>query len=283
MRIIKYTSYAILVSLLVAVAGGTWFWQQGYRVFAVKTGSMAPTYPTGSLVVDAPTRNRVPDVGDVITFRAGGVLVTHRVHGTATGGVTTKGDANESPDAWTIVPEQVVGTVSRGVEGGGYVLVFLQQPTGIPSVALMALSVAFAWALFFSSSTGDPGSGTDRSPPRHRSRRRLLPGTSVVAGLTLAVGLSAAALGSWSAAEPTAAWFTDSVEGTMALSIDCDDRHENGNHSGNGHDRCHGNGHTTPPKPEQPAVVDTTAQQQAEPAPTEPAPSVPVLSEQGVG
>ena len=73
------------------------------------------------------------------------------------------------------------------------------------------------------------------------------------------MGISAAALGSWSAAEPTAAWFTDSVEGTLAISVGCDDRHENdphtgnANHSGNAHNRCHGNDHPRPPAPVQAA------------------------------
>ena len=62
-----------LVSVLVAVALGlavaaATAWHDGYRIYAVRTGSMTPTYPTGALVVDAPASDGAPGVGDVITL-----------------------------------------------------------------------------------------------------------------------------------------------------------------------------------------------------------------------
>ena len=58
MRTVRYVTYAILATLLVAVAGGAVLWQQGYRAFAVRTGSMVPTYDPGSLVVVGPSAER---------------------------------------------------------------------------------------------------------------------------------------------------------------------------------------------------------------------------------
>ncbi len=43
----------------------------------------------------------------------------------------------------------MTGLVSVGIAGGGYVLVFFQQPTGVLSLVLFAISVMFAWSLFF--------------------------------------------------------------------------------------------------------------------------------------
>jgi hypothetical protein len=86
---------------------------------------------------------------------AGG-LITHRVHALTSSGLETKGDANRKPDAWTVQRERVVGLVSFGITGGGYVLVFLQQPTGVPSLVLLAMSAMFAWALFFPAQQADP-------------------------------------------------------------------------------------------------------------------------------
>jgi signal peptidase I len=170
MKRLRYVVYGLLVAMLLAVVGvGVLGWQQGYRAYAVQTGSMAPTYPTGTLVLAAPV-DEVPDIGTVITFRTQGGLVTHRVEGTGPDGVYTQGDANPAPDAWTVKPSNIVGEVTRGFSGAGFVLVFFQQPTGIPSLVLLALSVMFAWALFFPAAPQDP----DARPHSHRRTRPAL-------------------------------------------------------------------------------------------------------------
>jgi len=144
----------VLVSLLVAVAlglaaGAAVAWHDGYRLYAVRTGSMTPTYPTGALVVDAPASSGTPAVGDVITFHVASGLVTHRVYGISAAGYTTKGDANPTPDAWTIPRENVVGHVIAGAPDVGYLLVFFQQPTGAVTVVTSLLALSLLWGLFF--------------------------------------------------------------------------------------------------------------------------------------
>lgn len=144
-RAVSVALLAVVASTLVAAA---LLWSDGYRLYALRTGSMAPTYPSGTLVIDAPM-HRLPHVGQVITFETLNGLVTHRVHARTAGGLTTKGDANRSPDAWTVRPAHVVGRVDRAIPGGGYVLVFFQQPTGVLSLVVLAVGVMFAWTLFF--------------------------------------------------------------------------------------------------------------------------------------
>jgi signal peptidase len=120
---------------------------------------MTPTYSTGSLVVDRPVSSSFrAAVGDVITFRAQDGLVTHRVHELTRQGIKTKGDANRTEDPWTLPARNVVGHVVAGVPRGGYVLVFLKQPTGVPSLMLLMVSVALAWSVFF---------GTPERPDAH--------------------------------------------------------------------------------------------------------------------
>jgi hypothetical protein len=57
-------------------------------------------------------------------------------------------------------PRHIVGQAAYAVPGGGYVLVFLQQPTGVPSLALLAASVLLSWSMFFpghrSPAAGEP-------------------------------------------------------------------------------------------------------------------------------
>jgi signal peptidase I len=145
----------------VAVVG----WHEGYRLYAVRTGSMTPTYPTGSLLLDAPARPGLPRVGEVITFRTTDGLVTHRVHDVRAAGITTKGDANRVPDPWTLPARDVEGAVVAGVPFGGYLLVFFQQPAGAPSLMVLTVSIVLAWSIFFGSSPATPPDG----PPRRRS------------------------------------------------------------------------------------------------------------------
>lgn len=144
----------VLASTLVAVAlglatGAAVAWHDGYRVYAVRTGSMTPTYPTGALVLDAPASSRTPAVGDVITFHVGSSLVTHRVQAISAAGYATKGDANPTPDAWTIPRSHVVGRVIAGTPELGYVLVFFHQPTGALTVITSLLALSLLWGLFF--------------------------------------------------------------------------------------------------------------------------------------
>lgn len=149
MRTAKRVTAVVLVTLTLAVvAAAVSYWQEGYRLYTVRTGSMTPTYPPGTLLVDAPPAG-TPRVGQVITFAADGHLVSHRVHAVTRRGIETKGDANRTPDVGLVTRDHVVADVVTGIKNAGFVLVFLRQPSGIPSLVLLALSVALAWSIFF--------------------------------------------------------------------------------------------------------------------------------------
>lgn len=91
----------------------------GATPMTVLTGSMAPAYPPGTLVVVRPTPAEEIGSGSVITFqlRSGDpTVVTHRVVGVGYDGTgekifTTQGDANDSPDAVPVRGVQVRGEV----------------------------------------------------------------------------------------------------------------------------------------------------------------------------
>ncbi len=150
---LRTVAWCLLVAFGISVACVALVgWHEGYRLYAVRTGSMTPTYPTGSLLLDAPARPGTPRVGEVITFRTRDGLVTHRVHQLTPAGIKTKGDANRTPDAWTLPERNVQGAVVAGVPFGGYVLVFFQQPTGVAALMVLTVSIVLAWSLFFGSS-----------------------------------------------------------------------------------------------------------------------------------
>ena len=80
-----------------------------YQALIVRSGSMSPTIPTGSIVFYKKIDSSKVKVGDVIVFDKPGTTnekVTHRVYKighSATGKYfTTKGDANGVPDDWRV-------------------------------------------------------------------------------------------------------------------------------------------------------------------------------------
>jgi signal peptidase len=153
---LRAASWTLLALAGAALVLGTVLWIQGWRLFAVQTGSMEPNIPVGALVVTAPVGQRLPAPGSVITFRTSDSPVTHRVQTVSTNGVITKGDANPAADPWTLQPRHLLGYVTHTIPGAGYVLVFVQQPTAIPSLLLLAGAVGFSWSLFFPTVATEP-------------------------------------------------------------------------------------------------------------------------------
>lgn len=147
---VRTVAWSLLIALAISVVTVAVIgWRQGYQLYAVRTGSMSPTYPTGSVVLDAPARGGTPRVGQVATFRTSEGPVTHRVQQVTAAGLKTKGDANRSADAWTVPLRNVRGVVVGGLPLAGYLLVFLQQPTGVPALMVLTVSVVLAWSIFF--------------------------------------------------------------------------------------------------------------------------------------
>lgn len=89
----------------------------GATPYTILTGSMTPTYPPGTLVVDKPTDPAAIGVGTVVTYQIESgkpAVVTHRViavNTTVNGELTytTQGDANPTPDSKPVRPEQIRG------------------------------------------------------------------------------------------------------------------------------------------------------------------------------
>jgi signal peptidase I len=166
------TAVMTVFVLGLAVAGGL-AWHAGYRVYAVQTGSMVPTFHPGDLVIDRSTADGYSP-GDVITFRhsAGPDLVTHRLRNITAQGIHTKGDGNRTPDVWDIRPDQVEGVGIGHLAHMGYALVFLKQRDGVLGVMTSALSLVLLWQICFpaeaeAEATTKPARARTRKPLRH--------------------------------------------------------------------------------------------------------------------
>src|SRR5579862_5994783 len=129
-----------------------------YQALVVRSGSMSPTIPTGSIVFYRPVQASQVKIGDVIVFTEPGTTntkVTHRVFAVGNGPNgkywQTKGDANGAPDDWQV---PAIGTGWKAVwhvPAVGYVLFDLRSTYGrlllllIPAALLGAITLWEIW------------------------------------------------------------------------------------------------------------------------------------------
>lgn len=118
----------------------------GNKLYAVKTASMVPTYPIGSIVV---VKSVGPDAikeNDVITFRSDAFtsLVTHRVIKVDAENreFYTKGDNNKNPDFHPVPFDYMEGKVIFGIPYLGNIVTGMRTPGGILIMLWILLGIA---------------------------------------------------------------------------------------------------------------------------------------------
>lgn len=110
----------------------------GLQVFAVLSGSMEPTYHTGSLIYVKEVDPAELEAGDVITFMISeDTVVTHRIAGVVPDDedptvlrFRTKGDANDAEDATLVHEMNIIGTPVFTIPYLGYLSNYIQNPPG---------------------------------------------------------------------------------------------------------------------------------------------------------
>src|SRR3569833_684457 len=143
----------VVVAGLAAITGGPKFLPS--QALVVRSGSMEPTIPTGSVVFYRKVDAAKVKVGDVIVYAKPGQAdekVMYRVYQISrdpNGGryFTTKGDANGTPDEWRI-PAAGTGWIAvTHVPALGYALADIQSPLGrlllllVPAVLLGVITL----------------------------------------------------------------------------------------------------------------------------------------------
>lgn len=168
MRLLRTVAICALAACAVgAITAAAVGWHEGYRIYVVHTGSMTPSLRPGDAVLDRPSPDSVA-IGEVVTFSVKSgpdSVVTHRVNAVDADGIKTKGDANPTPDPWTVQLSDVVGSKLRTLPYAGYVLVYLQHPQGIASVLAVLIAAILLWNLFFPPA---PARADNTAQPRHK-------------------------------------------------------------------------------------------------------------------
>lgn len=113
----------------------------------VKSGSMEPTYPVGSLIYVKPMDEAKLEEGRAVTFYLPDevTLVTHRiVHiDEESRTICTKGDANEREDGVATPFSSILGVPFVCVPGLGVVAEFLESALGKAFIVLLVVAVCF--------------------------------------------------------------------------------------------------------------------------------------------
>lgn len=124
----------------------------GYRTMTVMSGSMTPAIRTGDVVFTQRVSPLRLELRDVVTFRSPdtpGRLITHRVRKIRVTGhmvnVTTRGDANNTSEHWSVPTTGTVGLVRVRVPKVGYLLARIGNGYGrllffVLPVALLGIS-----------------------------------------------------------------------------------------------------------------------------------------------
>lgn len=108
----------------------------GLKGYTVLSGSMEPTYHTGSVIYVKSADADALEVGQPITFYLSGKTVaTHRiievVEDNGSVRYRTKGDANDVADGSLVDPEDIIGTPVFSIPYLGYALSYIQSPPGL--------------------------------------------------------------------------------------------------------------------------------------------------------
>jgi signal peptidase len=122
------------------------------RLTPVLSGSMTPTYPTGSAALVTPEPVSDLRVGQVVVYHIPVLdhhLVMHRVVKVRMSGsrpvITTRGDANPVVDPWRArLTDGRVWVARQDLPWAGYVIVALRSPVTIVGIGLLLAAMAVA-------------------------------------------------------------------------------------------------------------------------------------------
>lgn len=135
-NVISTIIVAIVVILALLLVGAR---VVGLQVFTVLSGSMEPTYHTGSLIYVKKVDPYTIEPGQPITFMLDeNTIATHRVVGIVPDEedptvirFCTKGDANDAEDGSLVHYKNVIGTPVFSIPYLGYVADYIQHPPGM--------------------------------------------------------------------------------------------------------------------------------------------------------
>lgn len=113
----------------------------GYKPFIVLSGSMEPEIMTGDIAIIKECQTNKLKVGDIIAFRSGDAVITHRIIEIAKEKnetvFYTKGDNNNVEDKYPVYVDEVEGVFKYRIPQLGNFAMFVQTTVGTITVVLI--------------------------------------------------------------------------------------------------------------------------------------------------
>ena len=143
-RVINISVNVLLVLMLLTVASLVLLRIVGYTSYTVKTPSMYPSCPVGTMIFVGKADFDDFSKGDIVTFKQGDSVITHRVYyvDEKSRTLVTKGDNNDIPDNVPITEENIVGRVEFYVPYIGFIYLLADSIYGKIVIASVFVFVA---------------------------------------------------------------------------------------------------------------------------------------------
>lgn len=155
----------------------------GFQVFTVLSGSMEPTYHTGSLIYVKDVDYTEIEPGQVITFMLDeDTVATHRVvevvpdeNDSTVLRYRTKGDANDAEDGSLVHYKNVIGSPVFTIPYLGYFANYIQNPPGMYiaiSVGAILLMLVFLPDLLFDDEDEKEDEKKDKKKEKKKEKKK---------------------------------------------------------------------------------------------------------------
>lgn len=148
----------------------------GLNTYVVLSGSMEPTYHTGSLLYVKSVDPQDLRVGDPITFMLNeDTVATHRIieilpdeEDSSVLRFRTQGDANDAPDGTPVHYKNIIGKPVFSVPYLGYFANFVQNPPGLYfAIGFAVVLVLLVFLPDLLDDSGKKGKGAGEDPTAH--------------------------------------------------------------------------------------------------------------------
>lgn len=138
----------LIIPCLVLAGLGFLYFMPDYNLFLVRSESMEPAIDMGDLIITGPVGGPLSSEvtpGTVITYEYRDDTVTHRINSITDGVITTKGDAVEDADPWTVEMSSIIGVYMFKIPFVGYVTNFVRTKTGWFVTILLPTALLVLW------------------------------------------------------------------------------------------------------------------------------------------
>lgn len=145
----KIVSWLVTALLGVTLAGLAFiYFNPNYELLMVRSESMKPAIYMGDLIITGPINGPINGEikeGTVITYERDRRLITHRVLSVEGQTLTTKGDAVEDPDPWSVSLSSVRSVYLFKVPFVGYLTNFVQTKMGWFIMIIIPATLLVGW------------------------------------------------------------------------------------------------------------------------------------------